>query len=70
MIPDRCWMRSGGISSEPSRKAADVLLIGGLIYFDRRDSRWSMTERLLPSDGLLRASRAEVPFGIAGAQRV
>lgn len=49
-------------------KRADVLLIGSLIYFDKRDRRWSMTERFYPSDGLLHTSRIEVPFGIAGEQ--
>jgi len=55
------------ISSLPEKRA-DVLLIGGLIYFDRRDMRWSMQERYYPADSLLRASSTEVPFGIAGAQ--
>jgi hypothetical protein len=50
-------------------KSADVLLIGSHIYHDRRDSRWSMTDRFFPSDGLLRVPRTEAPFGIAGAER-
>jgi hypothetical protein len=49
-------------------KRADVLLIGTMIYYDRRDARWPMTERFYPSDGLLKSSPTEVPYGIAGAQ--
>lgn len=53
--------------SLPKRKA-DVLLIGSLLYVDRRDGRTAMTERYIPSDGTLRAPRSDWVFSIAGAQ--
>jgi hypothetical protein len=51
----------------PERKA-DILLIGSLLHWDRRDARSAMTDRYVPSDAMLRAPRAEWPFSVAGAE--
>jgi hypothetical protein len=55
------------IPSLPDKKAA-VLVIGSALYFDRRDGRWSMTERYYPSDGHLKSPPSETPFGVAGME--
>jgi len=45
----------------------DLLLIGSLLHWDRKDVRASIGDRYYPSDGVLRAPRAESPFSIVGA---
>lgn len=45
----------------------DLLLIGSLLYWDRKDARVSIGERYYPSDAVLRAPRAQWPFSIMGA---
>lgn len=49
-------------------KRADLLLLGSLLHWDRRDGRSAMTDRYVPSDATLRAPRTEWPFSIVGAQ--
>jgi hypothetical protein len=49
-------------------KQADLLLVGSLLHWDRRDGRSAMTDRYVPSDATLRALRTEWPFSIVGAQ--
>jgi hypothetical protein len=49
-------------------KQADMLLIGSLVHWDRRDGRSAMTDRYVPSDATLRAPRVDWPFSIVGAQ--
>jgi hypothetical protein len=51
----------------PERNA-DIVFIGSLIYADPRDGRTAMTDRYVPSDGTLRASRAEWIFSTVGAE--
>jgi|GEM_PF-2035194 len=55
------------VPSLPDKKA-DILLIGSPFYHDPRDGRFSFTLGYFPSDGHLKASRTETPFGVAGAQ--
>jgi hypothetical protein len=55
------------LSALPDRDT-DVLIIGSLLHFDRKDSRVSMTDRYVPSDGTLRAPRTEWPFSIIGVE--
>jgi hypothetical protein len=55
------------IAGLPEKKA-DILLIGSLLHWDRRDGRSAMSDRYVPSDSTLRAPRADWPFSIVGAQ--
>jgi hypothetical protein len=55
------------LPSLPERKA-DILLVGSLLYADPRDGRTAMTDRYVPSDGTLRAPRAEWIFSTMGAE--
>jgi hypothetical protein len=55
------------LPSVPERKA-DILLVGSLLYTDPRDGRTAMTDRYVPSDGTLRAPRAEWIFSTVGAE--
>jgi hypothetical protein len=55
------------IASLPGKKA-DILLLGSLLYVDRRDGRSAMTDRYVPSDATLRAPRAEWIFSTVGAE--
>jgi hypothetical protein len=51
-------------------KDIDVLVVGSLIYFDPNDARSAMTDRQVPSDGIIfRTARGEWPFSIAGSER-
>jgi hypothetical protein len=55
------------VASLPDKKA-DILLVGSLLYIDRRDGRSAMTDRYVPSDGTLRAPRTEWIFSTVGAE--
>jgi hypothetical protein len=68
MIPELLDEIGRNIIPSLPEKRAEVLLIGSFLYYDGRDARWSMTDRFYPSDGLLRAPRAQAPFGVAGAR--
>jgi hypothetical protein len=49
-------------------RTAHVLVLGSLLFWDRRDARSSlMAEGFVPSDGTLRAPAMEWPFSIIGA---
>jgi hypothetical protein len=51
-----------------AERKADILLVGSLLYADPRDGRTAMTDRYVPSDGTLRAPRAEWIFSTVGAE--
>ena len=68
MIPQLLDEIGRNVISSVPEKHADVLLVGSIFYYDPRDGRWNMTDRFYPSDGFLKLSRAESPFGSAGGQ--
>jgi len=68
MIPSLMDELSRNVISELPEKKADILLIGSLLYLDRRDGRSAMTDRYIPSDATLRAARADWVFSVMGAQ--
>lgn len=51
-------------------KAADVVLIGSVLYFDPRDGRFAMTDRYYASDAHIKASAADTPYGTTGRDRL
>ena len=46
----------------------EILLLGSPLYFDPRDDRWSMADQFYPSDALLSADPAKMPFSVLGRQ--
>src|ERR1043166_949992 len=68
MLPSLAEELGRNVLSALPEKDTDILLIGSLLHWDRKDTRVSMTDRYVPSDGMLRAPRAEWPFSIVGAQ--
>lgn len=70
MIPGLLDELGRNLISGLTGQRAEVLLIGSLIYFDKRDGRWSMTDRFYPSDALLKTRRTETPFGVIGSEKL
>jgi hypothetical protein len=68
MIPSVIDELSRNLIADLPDKKADILLVGSLLYIDRRDGRSAMSDRYVPSDGTLRAPRAEWIFSTMGTE--
>lgn len=66
MIPDVLNEIGRNVVPALPDKKADVLVLGGWLYFDPRDGRFAMTNRFYPSDAHIKAAAADSPFGTNG----